>query len=80
MQDSKPIAYASRSMTSAEKNYSQIKKEVLSIVFAVQKFHQYTGWAKSRFTVITLFLKSRFTVIKLFLKSRFTVIKLFCML
>ena len=41
MQDNKPIAYASRSMTPAETNYAQIEKELLSIVFAVQKFHQY---------------------------------------
>ena len=40
MQDGRPIACASRSMTPAEKTYAQIEKE-MSIVFAVQKFHQY---------------------------------------
>ena len=41
LQNGKPVACASRSMTSDEKNYAQIEKEVLSIVFAVQKFYQY---------------------------------------
>ena len=37
----KPIAHASRTLLPAEKNYSQIEKESLSIIFAVTRFHRY---------------------------------------
>ena len=36
-----PIAYSSRSLTSAEQNYCQLERETLSILFACNKFHQY---------------------------------------
>ena len=39
LQHGKPVAYASRSMSNAEKNYAQIEKKMLSITFAVRKFH-----------------------------------------
>ena len=41
LQDGKPIAYTSRSMTETEKRYAQIEKEMLAIVHSCKKFHQY---------------------------------------
>ena len=41
LQQGKPTAYASRSLTSSESNYAQIEKELLVIVFAFDKFHQF---------------------------------------
>ena len=37
----RPVAFASRSLGSAEKKYSQLDKEGLAIIFGVKRFHQY---------------------------------------
>ena len=41
MQNDQPVAYASRSLTECDTKYAQIENELLAIVFAVEKFHQY---------------------------------------
>ena len=40
-EDEKPVAYASRTLTNVEQNYSQLKKEGLALIFGVKKFHIY---------------------------------------
>jgi hypothetical protein len=42
LQNGKPIAYASRTLTDTEQRYAQIEKEMLAIVFSLEKFNQYT--------------------------------------
>jgi len=41
MQNGQPIAFASRALTDPETRYAQIEKEMLAVVFALQKFDQY---------------------------------------
>ena len=42
MQEGKPIAFASRALTDTETRYAQIEKELLAIVYSLEKFYQYT--------------------------------------
>ena len=37
----RPVAYASRTLTPAEKNYAQVERESLALIFGVKRFHLY---------------------------------------
>ena len=37
----RPILFASCTLTSSEKNNTQLEKEALSLIFGAKKFHQY---------------------------------------
>ncbi|XP_038046793.1 uncharacterized protein K02A2.6-like [Patiria miniata] len=40
-QHGKPIAFASKSLSPAQKNYSNIERETLALVFGIARFHNY---------------------------------------
>ena len=47
LQKGRPLSYASRALTPTEQRYAQIEKEALAVVFALERFHQYTFGAES---------------------------------
>ncbi|CAC5362482.1 unnamed protein product [Mytilus coruscus] len=42
IQDNKPVAYASRSLTDAESRYGNIERELLGVLFGLERFNDYT--------------------------------------
>ena len=46
MPGGQPIQCASRALTETEKRYSQIEKEILSIVYGLTRFHIYTSYGR----------------------------------
>lgn len=42
MQKGQPVTFASRALTPAETRYSQIEKELLALIFGLERNHQYT--------------------------------------
>ena len=41
LQDNNPVYYASRTLTSAEKNYQNLKRECMATVWGMEKFHYF---------------------------------------
>ena len=41
LQDNKPICYASRTLSSSERRYANIERDLLAVVFGCDRFHYY---------------------------------------
>ena len=50
-QPRQPVAYTSQTLSQAERNYAQLEREALAIIFDVKKFNQYLY--DRQFTLVT---------------------------
>ena len=41
IQDNKPVAFASKALTPTESNYANIERELLAVVFGLERFHTF---------------------------------------
>jgi hypothetical protein len=51
VQDGRPIIFASKTLTQAQSNYSNIEREMLGVMYGVERFHTYLYGR--RFTIVT---------------------------
>jgi hypothetical protein len=49
--EERPIAFALRTLSTAKRNYAQIEREGLPVVFGIHKFHEYLYGRK--FTILS---------------------------
>ena len=42
LQEGQPIVYASKTLTETQKRYSNIERELLGVVFGLERLHHYT--------------------------------------
>ena len=55
LQGGKPVIYVSRTLTPAEERYSNIERELLGVVFAMERLHSYVFGEPVRVQQITNF-------------------------
>ena len=81
LQQGQPVAYASRTLTQAERNYAQIEKELLSVLFACESFDHFIN-GKESIQAITdhrplesIFMKPLFSAPKRLQRMRLRLLK-----
>lgn len=61
LQDNKPVCYSSKALTETQKHYAQIEKELLAVLYGLQKYHEYVF---GRHVVVETDHKPLITIVK----------------